>query len=162
MNSSITNNDILNPKRRPSKRLAPLTGKKTDEPSAEIPHLLNCIKNICHQPCDTFDEIFKFSNKNSTLGKLYQLFLSLRDNKDYLLNQNIFNDLIIKKTEGLITKLNRTNPMNFIQFVEQIQIIAKENHLTKEYIYQKVSFVNIKLLLNYIISQLLHRTRSLE
>ncbi|CAF3382343.1 unnamed protein product [Rotaria sp. Silwood1] len=108
-------------------------------------HLLNSINNICHQPYNTLDDILNSSNSKSTLGKLHQLFLSLRNSKDKdtLLNEKIFDDIILKKTQGLITKLNKKNKhsMNFIEFIKQINFIAKENHLSKEYLYEKVSLI---------------------
>ncbi|CAF5111849.1 unnamed protein product, partial [Rotaria sp. Silwood1] len=76
------------------------------------------------------------------LGKLHQLFLSLRNSKDKdtLLSEKIFDDIILNKTQGLITKLNKKNKhsMNFIEFIKQIDFIAKENHLSKEYLYEKL------------------------
>jgi len=110
----------------------------SDDLTAKMGQLCDSINNICHQSYIPLDEILKSSN--STLGKLYQLFDLLRDKKDYLLNQNIFNNLIRNKTEGLIIKLNQTNKysMNFIQFIEQIELLAKENQLSKEYLYKKV------------------------
>ncbi|CAF3389401.1 unnamed protein product [Rotaria sp. Silwood1] len=105
-------------------------------------HLLNSINNICHQPYNTLDDILNSSNSKSTLGKLHQLFLSLRNSKDKdtLLSEKIFDDIILNKTQGLITKLNKKNKhsMNFIEFIKQIDFIAKENHLSKEYLYEKL------------------------
>ncbi|CAF3606633.1 unnamed protein product, partial [Rotaria sp. Silwood2] len=103
-------------------------------------HLFNSINNIYHQPYVTLDDILNSSNSNSTLGKLYQLFLSLRNSKDNLLSEKIFDDFIVKTTQGLITKLNQKNKHsmnNFIEFIKQIDLIAKENHLSKEYLYEK-------------------------
>ncbi|CAF4876533.1 unnamed protein product, partial [Rotaria sp. Silwood2] len=104
-------------------------------------HLFNSINNIYHQPYVTLDDILNSSNSNSTLGKLYQLFLSLRNSKDNLLSEKIFDDFIVKTTQGLITKLNQKNKHsmnNFIEFIKQIDLIAKENHLSKEYLYEKL------------------------
>jgi hypothetical protein len=87
----------------------------------------------------TKDNLFKSSN--SILGKLYQLFLLLKDQKTHLVNPIIFNEFIRKMTEGnLIIKFNEKNKhsMNFIQFIQQIEFLAKENQISKEYIYQKV------------------------
>lgn len=106
--------------------------------SEEMTSLLNSINNIRYQSNDTFDQIFKSSN--STLGKFYQLFLLLKDNK------NIFDGLI------------EIYPMNFIQFMEQIDIKAKQNRITKEYLYQKVSLLKIIFCFNYKFSQLFQRT----
>ncbi|CAF1026321.1 unnamed protein product [Rotaria sordida] len=108
--------------------------------SKEMTHLFNSINNICHQQYVTLDDILNSSNSNSTLGKIYQLFLSLRNNKDNLLNEKIFENFILKKTQGLITKLNQKNKhsMNFIEFIKRIDLIAKENHLSKEYLYEKL------------------------
>ena len=106
--------------------------------SEEITYLLNCINNIRYQSDDTFDHLFKSSN--STLGKFYQLFLLSKDNK------NIFDGLI------------EIYPMNFIQFMKQIDIIAKQNQITKEYLYQKVSLLKITFCFNYKSFQLFQRT----
>ncbi len=113
----------------------------SDDLSAKIGQLCDSINNICHQSYIPLDEILKSSN--SILGKLYKLFYLLRDKNDYLLNPDVFNDLIRKKTEGLRIKLNQTNKysMNFIQFIKQIEILAKENQLNKEYLYKKVRFL---------------------
>lgn len=110
----------------------------SDDLSSKMAHLCDSINNICHQPSISLDEVLK--STNSTLGKLYELFLLLKDNKNNLLNPNVFDDLIIKKTEGLIIKLNQTKkyPMNFFQFIKQIELLANENQLNKEYIYKKV------------------------
>jgi hypothetical protein len=91
--------------------------------------------HICHQP------YISFKSSNSILGKLWDLFLSLRDKKNHLLNSKIFDDFIRKQTEGLMIRLNQTNKhsMNFIQFIKQIELIAKDNQLSKEYLYKKVN-----------------------
>jgi hypothetical protein len=111
----------------------------SDDLSAKMAYLCDSINNICQQPYVPLDEILKSSN--STLGKLFQLFLSLKDKKENLLNRNVFNDLIMRKTEGLLIKLNHSQDkysMNFIQFIKQIEILAKGNQISKEYLYKKV------------------------
>jgi hypothetical protein len=100
-------------------------------------NLCDTINNLCQQQTDiSFDDILKSSN--SILGKLYQLFLSLKDQQTHLLDPIKFDEFIRNKTEGnLIIKSNK-HPMNFIQFIKQIDFLAKENEISKEYLYQKV------------------------
>jgi hypothetical protein len=132
------------PLNRPRKeKLPPLIKKANDDLYDNIPkeidRLRNSINNIRHQPYVTLEKIFKSSN--STLGKLYKLFLLIADKKDNLLNWKVFEEMIRKNSEGLITKINQTNKhsMNFIQFIKQIELLAKENELSKEYLFDKVS-----------------------
>jgi hypothetical protein len=125
MNPSITTKDYL----------------QHDKLSAKMVNLCDSIKNLCHQTDVSFDDILK--SCDSILGKLYQLFLSLSDQKSHLLNPIVFDEFIRKKTEGsLIIRFNQMNKlsMNFIEFIKQIEFLAKENQLSKEYLYKKVSF----------------------
>jgi methyl-accepting chemotaxis protein len=100
--------------------------RSIDNLSEEIAHLLNSINNIRHQSNETLE----FKSSKSTLGKFYELFSLLKNNK------NIFDDLMIKQ----IDQLNKSS-LNFIQFMKQIDSIAKQNQITKEYLYQKVSLL---------------------
>ncbi|CAF0880487.1 unnamed protein product [Adineta steineri] len=148
MNASVTaKENVLHSKHKSlnqqlRKRSAAVIRQKDnwslDEVSGKIHHLLKSINTMCDESSITLDEILKSSN--STLGKLYQLFLSLTNNEDHLLDQEIVNNFIFKNTEGLITKLNQINknPMNFIQFIKYIQHIAKENQFSNEYLYEKL------------------------
>jgi hypothetical protein len=115
--------------------------KQNDNLSAKMVDLCDSINNLCHQTDVSFDDVLKSSD--SILGKLYQLFLSLSDQKTRLLNPIVFDEFIRKKTEGsLIIRFNQMNKlsMNFIEFIKQIEFLAKENQLSKEYLYKKVSF----------------------
>jgi len=154
MNPSITSKENVLYNKNKVSNYPRIVEKKndcsSDDLSIKMVDLCNCINNICNETYVSLDEILKCSN--STLGKLFQLFLLLKDKKDHLLNENIFNDLIRKKTEGLRIKLNQINkyPMNFIQFIKQIELLAKENQFSKEYLYKKVNFLEINFFLTNI------------
>jgi hypothetical protein len=145
-------------------RLPPLFPKKNDgsfnDLSVEIAHLSKSINNMRHEPHVTFDEILKSSNSN--LGKLYRLFFSLKDNKDDLLNEKVFDDFIRKTTEGLLIPTNQLNKnsMTFFEFINQIQLLAKENHLNKEYLYEKVTRPqsNFSLMICFLSFYVKHRS----
>lgn len=107
--------------------------------SLEMTRLLQSIDHIRDQPHVTLDEIFHSANSNSTIGKLYQLYLLLRNVKNNLLfNEDKTDSDISIEIQNLINKLNQ---MNFIEFINQIERIAKENYSSKEYVYDKVVFV---------------------
>ena len=115
--------------------------------STEISLLFDSLDTIHHQPCVTLDDVLNSSNLKSTLGRFYQLFLSLNNKKDYLLNENLSDDFILNQIQSLTTKLNQTDDhaRNFIDFMKFIEHIAKENYLSKEYLYEKVSFMKINI-----------------
>ncbi|CAF4009698.1 unnamed protein product [Rotaria magnacalcarata] len=103
--------------------------------SEEMTHLFHLINDIYHQSYVSLDDVFNTVNTNSNLGKLYQLFVSSKNNED-----NLFDDLILKTTQVSIPKLNQKNndSINFIEFMKQIDFVAKENHLSKEYVYEEL------------------------
>ena len=100
--------------------------------------LCHSIRNLCQDDDLSLDAALESSQ--SILGKLHRLFASLKDPESQLLSATVFEEFLRKKTEGIRFDEKRNNPINFIQFVQRIESVAKENGISKEYLYQKVRF----------------------
>lgn len=114
---------------------------------SSINHISKEMAQLCHS-IETLSDRSKssthikslFADSNSTLGKLYQYFLSISDEKPYLLQTESFHHLIHEAFPSYAIPLHRIQrtSLNFIQFLRQIEQIARENQLPKEYLYEKV------------------------
>lgn len=122
--------------------------------------LLSTINIFSNQLSNNSDDIIRFSNPNLTLKDLYRRFLSLCNNENHLLNEEIFDDFIFAKIEGLRSTLKNNNNkhfMNSIKCIYNVGLIAKDNHISKECLYEIVSLFTKTIVSDNLFSQPLCR-----
>ena len=111
-----------------------------NEISGAMNRLRESIQQICDQSSIGGNETFTSVASNSTVSKLHRLFLSIADQKASLLSEHRFYDLIGQGMERSMTRTHpaRDKPMDFVEFLEHIDLVAKGNCINREYLFKKV------------------------